>query len=332
MLNLRKKLLVSIFTLMLALVAVSTTTYAWFTLGNVTEVSNLEMSVEGAAGLEIRVESINGVKTKDVESLAKLNNWATTHDLSGLLTGDYAVKLRPLYMNDLTDGSLVPITGILSEIPEGAESNAEYGEALLNTSKNYIEITFEFKTLSSTKQSVIFEDLQATAVKSHSFETSVELKEVGSLVDEVSDVNGVKVIKANTNMTNVRAANALRVAYYSAADSKYVVADPSEYDWKPGNQCGQWAGTALEYFNAIDQSKDSEGNDLVLKAPSPYAYTTVESSETKIVDLEWNSEEEASFGSITIRIWLEGWDADCFNAVAFDDLKFAIKFSSVATN
>ena len=50
MLNLRKKLLVSIFTLMLALVAVSTTTYAWFTLGNTAEISSVELGVQGADG------------------------------------------------------------------------------------------------------------------------------------------------------------------------------------------------------------------------------------------------------------------------------------------
>lgn len=47
---------------------------------------------------------------------------------------------------------------------------------------------------------------------------------------------------------------------------------------------------------------------------------------TKIADIATGPSNEWYTGKITVRIWLEGWDAECLNVIFNDHLKVNIQF------
>ena len=314
MLNLRKKLLVSIFTLMLALVAVSTTTYAWFTLGNVAEVSGIEMEVQGAEGLTIRVSKVNNVSGTN---LGGANNWSIAHNLK-----DYpeipAIKMKPLSMKNVWENTSVYDGSLYEIVDVEDDGSAEYkAEAAGIGTNTFIEITFDFRAESQV--TVTFNDLAAgftASYPSHTFITPI---------DVAAGLGTVTAVAAESPVTGARLANALRVAYKSG--STYTLINPDEYDQSVANQYGNWDGVALDFFNELSGKKE-------LVAPTEYAYTTTAVNAIELVELqpEHDAAGEVAYytGSVTLLIWLEGWDADCFNALAFDHATFTVKFGALA--
>ncbi|HOH61841.1 MAG TPA: hypothetical protein PK698_05155, partial [Bacilli bacterium] len=83
---------------------------------------------------------------------------------------------------------------------------------------------------------------------------------------------------------------------------------------------------ALAYYIAKNQI-DTTGMDLSGLGTGPNTkkfgdtvYTT------KIADIATEPSNEWYTGKITVRIWLEGWDAECLNVIFNDHLKVNIQF------
>ncbi|HPL54904.1 MAG TPA: hypothetical protein PLH44_00070, partial [Bacilli bacterium] len=82
---------------------------------------------------------------------------------------------------------------------------------------------------------------------------------------------------------------------------------------------------ALAYYIAKNQI-DITGIDLsglaepITQEFGDTAYTT------KIADIATGPSNEWYTGKITVRIWLEGWDAECLNVIFNDHLKVNIQF------
>ena len=49
---------------------------------------------------------------------------------------------------------------------------------------------------------------------------------------------------------------------------------------------------------------------------------------------ESNTEQGVYYGSTTVRIWIEGYDADCFNAILNDQIlaQFSFRFGFINDN
>ena len=324
MLNLRKKLLVSIFTLMLALVAVSTTTYAWFTLGNSVQVSGIDMSVQGTEGLMMRVHEVNGVELSTIESTnpaaAELRKWKISQDLTTLFAQeDFKTEFVPASLAaQLSDGtSCDPLKLYQLAVSGSSVEYSELSQKPAGQSANYITITFEFYSLKDVD--VTLDTLLVTPDKAaHSFTTPVDIIGTdGNVVDE-----------ANTSHTIARFANSVRVAYLNS--TLYQIINPSVYN-QGVTELGTWSATthtSVKYYN------DTSEVDIV-SVPAEYSDYVTEStignggSLVKLTAANGAGEDPYYTGKVTLMIWLEGWDADCFNAVIYDkatvDMKFGIK-------
>ena len=333
MLNLRKKLLVSIFTLMLALVAVSTTTYAWFTLGNTAEISSVELGVQGADGLTVRITSLNG--ETDVTKLGELSTWKISHDLSD--SSVYDVVLKPLHME--SDGKLYAISAV--DQNTGAPIYEPTAAAVSVDKSPYVEITFEFR--SESKATVQFKDLQAKADASHTFASPISViagQNVGYGTPAVAVTEHVNNIYT---ITKARLANALRVAVKNPAEPAWNYINPRNYDHVTGEGAdtyhyGTWGGAALAFFNEL-----TDGTELV--APKEYVYkgsvvddegnvtddkNSYDLTKIDLVTLEEQTSGDVKYytGSVTVVLWLEGFDADCFNAIISDSALFDFSFTA----
>ncbi len=339
MLNLRKKLLVSIFTLMLALVAVSTTTYAWFTMGTKVNVSGIHMEVKGEDGLSIRVVSINGVDAKEIDAKIekedmKVSTFKSDLDLSQALTG---ITLSPLtykkaYVGE--DDKSVPAELV------------DYEDKAPVSSSYYIHIEFEF--FSNNNLEVYFENIQASAEDGFTFTSPIE----------IPTFNGQSQVYEGGVVTSARLANALRVAYsgyqpevtpsegetpakltYPAMTkfSQNVVA-PELYDKDPLNkQYGSWLGASVYYYNAFVTANSEL--DVPEEEEDVYFGYTINGTEktefakaaSKIVQLVGSGKEiDGYYGRATVTVWLEGWDSDCFNAIVEDEADLIFEFTGIA--
>lgn len=323
MLNLRKKLLVSIFTLMLALVAVSTTTYAWFTLGNEAKVSNIDLSVKGTDGLMIRLKSVNGT----LMSADPLYNLSTELDLSGKTAG---VKLAPLYH---TGDKLV-------ELKENNTKDAYVPgtDGVAVNSGKLIHLEFEIYSPSLTK--ITFSSILAKS-KSDTYTFKAQ-KEVVSNFGATGAVGTIDEIAIGGNIANARLANALRVAYdvttTLSAEASLSVAknyvQPAIYDEANQlstvdalkKQYGTWHdGASTSYFNDFsDIPLDTTGI-----VEYDYIYKTTDLGVTPLITLDGNT-TDGFYATVVITIWLEGFDADCFNAIVNDSALLSLSFKSVA--
>ena len=334
MLNLRRKLLVSVFTLMLAVCAVATTTYAWFTMGNETTVSNIEMSVQGSDGLMIRVVSVNGHKY--LEDDAKYG-WSTDLNLTGVLSG---VKLAPMSLQDrVATGTYVNTSDQLKTLTSGANYDATNSFANVpafagtetKVEGNYIEIEFEFR--SEAELDVKFKTLKAATVGTVSFITPVKV-----ISNKLTGADEIKEVLVGQAVENARLANALRISvneatftdggsdkahnYTSGYAGYSKLINPSIYDALT-KQYGTWGKAAVEYYNATSHYD--------IEAPAKEYDYEMDDLTSVICDLKYSTGLNAYFGKVQVRIWLEGWDADAFNAVITDHANLSMSFEGVRT-
>ena len=354
MLNLRKKLLVSIFTLMLALVAVSTTTYAWFTMGTSVDVDGIHMEVEGVDGLFVRLVSVNGIDSTDAE----VNTFKAHVNLSSAITG---IKMKPLTNVEEESVRVLKNIGFDSTkktwLPQG--SSVGIGTAV-SKNINYIHIELEF--YSASKLNVYLQSLKAAlpmvddgegnmVVKPHSFTTPVDVKGEGTISD----------VLAGQAVTEARLANALRIAYsgvpatsvepgqtgvvnrtYNDAEINRIaqtIIHPDVYDATPAKQYGYWAGASWAYYNAISDFPLDEAykEDKYVYGISQQENTekingSKEYYDSDILVTLTGSDANGYYGTVTFTIWLEGYDADCFNAVINDTADIAMSFKGAKAN
>lgn len=313
MLNLRKKLLVSVFTLMIAVVAVATTTYAWFTMGTTTNVSNIGMGVQSAEGLMIRVESVNGEGYSDGDSLYE---WRTAVDLSTVFTSTNTL-LKPVSMANRLSAPTGTVANKLYSLGFDASNAVTYKEA----TGGYIEITFGFYSM--TALNVRFETITPKTVGSYSFTTPVAYAGSGDF--------GEDTYNKGDAITNARLANAIRIAT-TTGGSDYSIINPLAYD-SGEKEYGTWGGAALSFFNVTNSieitSTPAEYNYDITGVDQAAAIAALQAK--TLTTLSGIDSGAGYFGSVTVLIWLEGWDADCFNPVILDKANLNFQFTGVAT-
>ncbi len=110
--GIRSKLMAAASMLMVGVIMMVSSTYAWFTLSTAPEVKNISTTVAGNGSLEIALMPtdglLSGIKAGAVGSKAdaKTSNtkWGNLVDLSDVTYGLSSIKLYPAQLNTTTDG------------------------------------------------------------------------------------------------------------------------------------------------------------------------------------------------------------------------------------
>lgn len=259
---LKSKLLVSITTLVIALVSVAGSAYAWFTLSN-TATTTMQFTVTSGDGLQLRLAG---------------GEWRSSLNLADWLAANF------------TDGRLNAVTS-----PNGSTgfqklqvNNADpeapvYSLTSAGANTDYVSFVLQFRTPTN----------------------------VGSLQLDTTNSKAVNVIPGAT----VEAANAVRVSFESGATTRI---------WEPNKDAGEGSYIANLAAPNIDGAWSyftntiSEGADITALT----TYHTANSSQTTNADLNalsavssWTVDGSYYVGSVTVRIWLEGFDEDAFDAI-----------------
>jgi hypothetical protein len=290
-----RKLLLSVLSVVLTVVALGTTTFAWFTITNIASVQPFEAQVLADAGIEIALGDLPG--GTDPSTL----NWVTT-----LTTEDIMA-----YIGDLGDFRFDHVT-----TADGITFYTLGSGSMTFTENGYIELPLHFRSNNATGINW----------------TTVGLSSGSSAwTADVAFTSAAGVAVSSGDSINVDAADAMRIAIQGTVDgvATHVVgyenpqAGTNIVLGTGGDLRGANLGTTEEphYEGAAGAMNYffKKNNELPagIDAVATLATLTAIGSE-KILDLTAGSLATAGneyYGAVKVRIWLEGWDANSYNAV-----------------
>lgn len=283
--NIARKLVLSALTVVLTVAALGTTTFAWFTLTNTAVVQPFQASVVADTGIEV---SLDGV------------DWYTTLTeplISAYITSAYG---------SFNFTHVTTVNGFSNFNTLGASG-------LTNTTSGYLEIPVYFRSNS------------ASAIDW----TGVTL--TSPLSPWTSDVAFTATTGAVVAGGSIPqdASNAMRIGIQGVVgvDPDHVVVFEKPASNNNNVVLGGDGSTPADFSNGgvgddgsynyyfIKTGSLVPGTDAVITAPTVTLINDSAAAQ-RILDMTADSTYNTAYwGQITIRIWLEGWDADAYNSL-----------------
>lgn len=322
MTKLRKKLLLSVLTLALTFIALGSTTFAWFTLGNTATIGAFSGSVQGGEGIDIAfVDSEKDIAT---EAGYKKYNWTMSVELTGNNLGNFK------QFKDLTSTNGYDI----KTIDKTNTSTLAYIDA---PKSDYIEVSLYVRSIGE------LDALNLTKL------TNVEANDFAWNPD--ATVDG-KFTAGQENGASWNALNALRVSF-TTEDKTKKAANVLDFNLKNNHDYADDTTGGLAYLYAVEKKHN-------IKCPNPstvfssskthkvgnseekgnttkdYAITDVNlltdgtSNIASIADYTLEDGVHYYIYKVTFRVWMEGWDGDCINAVLTKSVGFGFTLEGKA--
>lgn len=316
-----KRIILSIVTLVLVVVALGTTTFAWFTLSNVATVSNIEGSITGGDGLEIAYGLVmpEGTDNYIGEHRTHIGSDEWTELLEQINNGSDFVfsAVSPTSSTSLESFSKLKEDGY--EMVDGSNVTKLVQEAAI-VNQDYLEFQVHFR--SSSAGIVYWTGFEITGTTVN-FTTNVKFTDAkeNEILDgatiQVNPANAARISVGNTIVQNPEGPaegftnnKVMGTTAIEAGQFSYLTALRNRIYWPLSG-----TETAISSANV--------GN-----IPLQEALTELPAiGETGAVEVDELSGEGTTFtGSATVRIWIEGWDADTFDSILELGLTFGLTF------
>jgi hypothetical protein len=302
--KLMRKLSISILAVVFAVVAMGATTFAWFTITNTAKINQFEVEVTAGSGFEIAVTNVGGAPSA----------WKST-----ITKAEVEAAIGNVVLKDLTstDGAtFYPI----SEIGVDVNGTDDYklGDAVTD---GYAEFDIHFRSKAAGTVKLNMEETNITSTGKTKV-ADVAFDEAYTGGDSFTATSDVLAYAMNAARMAIIESNTLKVILEKAGATLNTA---GTLDNTVGFGTAHAKG-ALAYYIAKNQI-DTTGMDLSGLGTGPNTekfgdtvYTT------KIADIATGPSNEWYTGKITVRIWLEGWDAECLNVIFSDTLEVKIQF------
>jgi len=317
MTKITRKLLLSIITVVLTVVALGTTTFAWFTLTNTAQIQEFEAEIIADSGIEI---AIGALGTTDLNTL----EWKTI--------------ITPDDIYDYFDGTPAGVQSLLNHVtsPDGINFYT------LGTTTQGASVTSGYVVLPIHFRSDSADAIQWTQAAISGQEAEwivdtafVDAQGIARAVNDRIDINPADAIRMAiqgtvggesdhvvafenpASATNVRldtGDNFGKNVYVDPADTgdpqtQYPTAAPTYIASNPSG----YANGSYNYF------ANKNSNEVPLWGIEDVKTVFTESVIDEQIITELGSGANAGlsqtyYGNIVIRIWLEGWDANSFDA------------------
>ena len=303
-----KKLLISAVILVIAISLATTTTFAWFTMNNTPEVNGFNVEVTAVDGLYISTvllvdtTSVVGadgtyksyVTQEEILTAIKLHTDFTT---TGIVGGD----LKNLTAATTSDGTtFVDKAG-------NAMGDVEY------TSEDTTNYTFRLYFRSNNAYTAKLDMTNSTVTSAHSanYLPVKAWKEINST--DYPNIALVSPIAIGENI-DADAKDAVMVSFSNGTTT--AVWDPNSTTGYTDNTDGNIAN---DYYDYIYGTTTAVGTIITANVDADEVLLTL----TGAADTGYN-------GYLDISIWIEGWDANCFNTILDDTITTALKFVGTA--
>ena len=301
--NLVKKAVLPVFVALLcSVIALTSVSYAWFTMGNKASVEQLELSVTSASGMQVSATGNEGT-FKSVISLADLTAQGTSNQMPTKDNeGQFDFAFTPVSTTDTLSSNLHKFwTGTVKD--NGA---VEYA-AEASGAKNYMYFDLYFK--SNGGQTLYF-DISSTVADSTTNDKNTSLGMRVSFVYFGSSQKPGTVDGGITNLTSTA--------------TKAVIWEPNatEHTQDALNR-GATAGSKATAYGV-----DPTGTKTAITLPEAVSKTIDQTSVAglKIADMT------QGYHKVRVYIWLEGEDIDCANDISGGSVLVNLSFFQAPTS
>lgn len=289
--TLSKKLFISVLTLIVTVGAFAATTFAWFTLGNTATVGQFEGSATAGEGLEVRIGT-SGAWTNFISS-AQIQDAIDASDF--------------VAFSAITSQDGISFTKLLVEDNEITTTTAA-----VNT--EYIEFQLQFRSVTTG-------DIHLSGVEFASLAPSAWVNDGNSFND--ASGNLVEGVDGTAGTVVEYISNAARLSVTDGTSMVIV----EQTDGEDNNVLGKGTDIlgAHSFFKSRFDSLVGDAYDTAFDLVS--LPTTLEAgninevivANTKVAELVGPVQNfggtEYYVVSVTVRVWLEGWDANTYNAL-----------------
>ncbi len=362
--KLTRKLFISIFTAVFALVTLGATTFAWFTLTTTVSIEEFEAKITSGTGIEVSLDGVrfsSYISTSEIVTRIKNKNFGGPQgsivlDAVTTATGYDQFKVLVIPEKENPDDEVVP------------ELRDVEGEKWI-----FFELYFRTPYQSDTQETWVYM-LTESYITSDGFTWISD----ATFDDAMYDAGGTPTLhKLNEGDTKeIFACNSLRMSFLThqvdttkigrldpiGEATKTVVIYELDPDIDPYNPLdgNNRLDSELKPYGSIDYYRvksgvanydlleifsDEEGQQLEGLLPDGVLNSShlVEKSALSgdmtgkyaIVKLETpDTNKRYYYGVVKVQMWIEGWDPDCYNAIMAADLKIGLSFggSNVAPN
>lgn len=311
-----KKIYLSVLTLGITVVALGTTTFAWFTLTNQADIQSFEAQVIADAGIEMRLAKFIAVGETGDRFGASFpeTRWVTT--LTTTMLQDF---IEEVFTEDFRFNERTSSDGSTIRLNDASKTAASDG---------FLEFELDFRSNAATTILWTGAGLTSQGVP---FTTSVDFTDADGTEYEVGDFIGNRFASHATRIsveqrTGQEATDHLVVYELPAGDGNIVLggfettdpnADPTEFELAFPNG-------ALSYYFAVMEEMPLNVDTVVV----PETITDFTADQV-VLEMDENHLDIDNFeysGTITVRIWLEGWDPNMFNVILNDIISVSLEF------
>jgi hypothetical protein len=272
-----------------------TTTYAWITLSNVTRMEDFNATVSAGEGIEMSLDEIN------------YHTIITNEVITGYLFNGYTSEGLPVAAK-YPNFKYKPVTSRdgITILPYGTETLEGYIEFDLTIkAASAVTIYWDSVLLSSSAKSwepdVAFTNAKNVELTTDSLASDYYVSDAARI--SVSGPLATLVYESPTSATNtVLGGN-------GSLPATFV-----DFTGRNGS---------VDYFAAKNDGENPVGVTQVI-TPST---VTGALGQVSLVTLSETGGEY--FGTITVRIWIEGWDPDCFNSILASTMSTELIFKKI---
>ncbi len=310
--SMTRKLLLSVIAVVLAVVALGTTTFAWFTITNVANVQPFQAQVISDEGIEIAIGNGDPMNLTWKTTL-------TTQDIYNYIASAYT---EGFYFNHLTstDGRNFNTLGTT-------------GPGVGSTD-GLLVLPLHFRSDSTSK--IEWTQVQLTGTTA-SFTTRVgftDSKGVTRAANSTFNVNPADAIRVSISgmiYNEVTETSSLTtVAYENPETETNTVLNEAIFpDFRGAQEDVLGVPTYIGVDGAVNYFYRSNailpgGADSVSVVPTIQSVSSV-----RILDMTAGSiatAEREYYGTVTLRVWFEGWDAEAYNSLLGRTISLSLRF------
>lgn len=304
-----RKLFLSVAMLVLAVMAVTSTTFAWITSNNTVKASYNSASVskdEKMLLIETAAASTEG-------GLPTLGVELTQAAPASVLMKDLKVAKATT-----TEAPIVTAGTLYTKSNSAATVNVDYIEVeyKLWCSEKGAKIMFNPAAADNKITSGIAENASAD----YSFNNADRAYFTELAKDSTYKTMAEAMLTANKYTAS--AANAARLMFNS---------DPAKI-WDPNAGKGYEDATAYGTFDMQAAFNNAQMNSAAIPAPYASSYTAIKNA-TEVATVSSTAADKINYNgtdyypaSVKVQVWLEGSDPDCFNAILGQLVSFSINF------
>ncbi len=301
----KKALLPAIVMVLVSVIALSSATYAWFTVGNDAQLGELDVNVVAASGIQLSLDAAtwkSSISTDDIK------------DVAIFPTDGYAINPVSTNAKTNSNGRLDFYTGTINAdgatltstlVPAPGEANGK----LTPGTADYITFDLYVKVNSAAKLYLNADSKVTSDTALGNIATRVAFVDQGYVAIDAAPGDAIKLVNSG---------------------AKAVVWEPNATTHAPeAIQLGRAfeGGASANTYKGLKAAADDVPNQPNGTHAALETVTTTDDIGVK--DSGLIAELEAGINKISISIWLEGQDGDCVNTISGGDISTFLKFTKV---